>query len=113
MLARRQCLERGRNVEGICGGDDHGIYFRIVQHPLIGLETSLGPMGDGEPLDQIGGDVANRIEICIFAFGYAFEMPGLGDRAASENTDIQTVFRLRSHHYLALLIAGQASSGNA
>ena len=70
-------------------------------------------MGDGEPLDQIGGDVANRIEICILAFGDAFEMPGLGDRAASENTDIQTVFRLRSHHHLALLIAGQASSGNA
>ena len=106
MLARRQCLERGRNVEGICGGDDHGIEVRIGKHPLIGLETILGTMGDGEPLDQIAGDVANRIEICIFAFGDAFEMSGLGNRATSKDPDVKTGFRLRSHFHLELLISG-------
>ena len=97
MLARRQRLDRGGNVEGVGGGDDDGFELWICQHGVVIGIGFLRREGCGHAVSQIVGDIADGIEIGVARLDAAFEMRRLGDLAAAQHPHPQRPRVLLGH----------------
>ena len=81
-------------MEGVGRRDDDRVKAWIGQHGVVVAERLLWRIGGGHPVEQIGSDVANRVELRVLRLDGALEMRRLSDRAATQDADPKPIFVL-------------------